>query len=307
MHIVFETILEHHRLLFKCYIQPNLFMQFKVFSSLTYQVFMPSTFIFNVQAAITTHQQIIEEQLTIDSHLQLQPYTTNNGTNRFLGLSVYEPQLFTLQYQAIVDVQHTLIDVFEDIQAYPFIEFSESVVPYLFPSRYCESDKLQKFAFKEFGHIQNKYEQVLCICEWIFEKVEYINGSTNSFTSAFNTITERVGVCRDFAHVGIALCRALSIPARYCSVYAHHLFPPDFHACFEAYIGGKWIFFDPTKLVPVNGMVFINVGKDASTAAFASIYGNSFCTAIEVSCEAIETNFTPYYYQQNVDKVVAYT
>ena len=102
----------------------------------------------------------------------------------------------------------------------------------------------------------------------------------------YDTLTERVGVCRDFAHLGIALCRALTIPARYFTGYAYDLNPPDFHACFEAYIGGEWVFFDPTKLVPVNGLVKIANGRDAGDAAVASIFGKVSSTAIKVNAIA---------------------
>ena len=79
----------------------------------------------------------------------------------------------------------------------------------------------------------------MAINEWIHENVEYVRGSTNSVTSAYDTVTQRTGVCRDFAHLAIALCRALNIPARYFTGYAYELEPPDFHACFECYIGGS--------------------------------------------------------------------
>ena len=84
-----------------------------------------------------------------------------------------------------------------------------------------------------------------------------MRGSTNSDTSAYDTVTQRAGVCRDFAHLGIALCRALNIPARYFTGYAYELDPPDFHACFECYLGGRWMVFDATRLAHLNGLVRI--------------------------------------------------
>ena len=109
--------------------------------------------------------------------------------------------------------------------------------------------------------------------EWIHDNVEYVRGSTNSGTSAYDTVTQRVGVCRDFAHLGIALCRALNIPARYFTGYAYELEPPDFHACFECYIGGEWMVFDATRLAHLNGLVRIASGRDAADTAVASIFG----------------------------------
>jgi transglutaminase-like putative cysteine protease len=91
------------------------------------------------------------------------------------------------------------------------------------------------------------------------------------------------------------LCRALSIPARYVTGYAYDLKPPDFHACFEAYIGGEWVFFDPTKLVAVNGLVKIGSGRDAADAAVASIFGETNHVSIQVGCESLDAGFKPVY------------
>ena len=117
---------------------------------------------------------------------------------------------------------------------------------------------------------------------------------TSPGTSAYDTLIQREGVCKDFAHLGIAFCRALDIPARYFTAYACNLNPPDFHACFEAYIGGNWIFFDPTRSVPINGLVKIANGKDATEAAVASFFGNTNCTYMNVQCNPAEEGFIPY-------------
>ena len=116
------------------------------------------------------------------------------------------------------------------------------------------------------------------ITDWIHDNVEYVRGSTNSETSAYDTVTQRVGVCRDFAHLGIALCRALNIPARYFTGYAYELEPPDIHACFECYIGGTWMVFDATRLAHLNGLVRIAAGRDAADTAVASVFGAARCS-----------------------------
>ncbi len=93
-----------------------------------------------------------------------------------------------------------------------------------------------------------------------------------SATSAYDTVTQCAGVCRDFAHLGIALCRALNIPARYFTGYAYRLDPPDFHACFEAFIGGYWLLFDATKLVAPNALVRIGLGRDATDVSVCTAF-----------------------------------
>ena len=280
-------------------------MKFKVFSELEYQVYIPSTFIFNIQVAKTANQTILEEALAIEPHFELEAFNSQNGT-RFLRLEIKNSINFKIAYNAIVETNYTIIDEHRLQGEVVISKLDAEVIPYLFPSRYCQSDKLQRLATKEFGGITDDYAKVVAIADWIFNNVEYLSGSTNSSTSSLDTISERAGVCRDFAHLGIALCRALSIPARYFTGYAFKLNPPDFHACFEAYVGGNWLFFDATRLIPINGLVKIANGRDAADAAVASIFGNTFCNYINVSCEAIDDNFEPYNYWDNKEGGLCY-
>ena len=112
------------------------------------------------------------------------------------------------------------------------------------------------------------------ICDWIHDNVEYRVGSTQATTTARDVFVQRAGVCRDFAHLGITFCRALNIPARLVVGYARFDEPPpDFHAVFEAYLGGRWVLFDPTRMSPVDRLVRIATGRDAKDVAFATIYG----------------------------------
>jgi transglutaminase-like putative cysteine protease len=279
-------------------------MKFNVFSELEYQVLMPSTFIFNIQLARTPMQSVLEEFIRIDPYYPYEEFKSQDGKTRFIRLQVKDPVTFKISYSATVDCYYRIIDERQILHNGSVEKLEADVIPYLFPSRYCQSDKLQKLAYKEFGKIDNQYLKVLAINEWIYHNVEYVTGSTNSGTSALDTLTERTGVCRDFAHLGIALCRALSIPARYFTGYSYQLFPQDFHACFEAYIGGNWLIFDPTMLVPLNGLIKIANGRDAADASVASIFGDIFCTMIQVNCTCIDNGFQYYDYQANKNKEV---
>lgn len=270
-------------------------MKFQVLSELKYQVYSPTTFIFSIQASRSGNQEIVEESLITDPFIETEEITSTEGASRFIRLKAAADTQFTIEYKAVVDIDYNIIHQRNLSHTVPVNNLDADVMPYLFPSRYCQSDKLQKLASKEFGNIDTAYGKVAAITEWIYNNVEYTSGSTNSNTSAHDTLTERVGVCRDFAHLGIALCRALSIPARYFTGYAYNLNPPDFHACFEAHIGGEWIFFDATKLVPVNGLVRIANGRDAADAAVASIFGNASCTSMNVQCHCDDPAFKPYY------------
>lgn len=281
-------------------------MKFKINSELEYNVLAPSTVIFNIHALRTVHQTVLEEALTISPEIRVEEFTSIHSTNRFMRLQLDQPVKLNLSYKATVDTKYRLLDERDEFKNIPLVQMDAEVIPFLFPSRYCQSDKLQRFAYKEFGRIANVYAKVLAINEWIYQNIEYRSGSTNSHTSAFDTITERVGVCRDFAHLGIAMCRALSIPARYFTGYAFKLNPPDFHACFEAYIGGNWILFDPTKLAPLNGLVKIATGRDAADAAVATFFGNVRCQSLRVECDTMEQGFVPYNYNNSILEGLSY-
>lgn len=281
-------------------------MRFKVFSELSYQVYMPSTFLFNVEAVQTNTQSIIEEQLSININCALEKLVTPSGT-RLVRATINNPVTFTLYYNAIVETNHTIINEHRSVGLTALTTIPQDVIPFLFPSRYCQSDKLQRFAYKLVGNMTDDYAKTVAICDWIFNNIDYISGSTNANTSALDTIAERAGVCRDFAHLGIALCRASSIPARYFTGYAFKLNPPDFHACFEAYINGKWLFFDATRLIPINGLVKIANGLDAADTAVTNIIGSTFFNYIIVGCEAVEENsFQPFYAWENKDSGLCY-
>lgn len=270
-------------------------MKLEVNADLKYTIHSPSTLILNVHALRTQKQTVLEETLSIEPYIKAEELTSEHGENRLLRLEIPKEGDVAISYKAIVDNYYTEVDNTHQ-SIVPVSQLTTSVFPYLYPSRYCQSDKLFRFANGKFGNIENQYLQVLTLTDWIYNNVEYLSGSTNSQTSAYDTVTELQGVCRDFAHLGIALCRALTIPARYFTGYAYKLEPQDFHACFEAYLGNEWVLFDATKLVPLNGLVKIATGRDAADSAVASIFGNVECKSIQVSCTFKEENFEPFYY-----------
>jgi transglutaminase-like putative cysteine protease len=200
-----------------------------------------------------------------------------------------EPCDLQLQYYATVDL-HPEIDDTSGINETGYAQLSNEVLPYLNPSRYCESDRLSRFALRMFGNVAPGFSRVTAICDWIHNNLDYQPGSTGESTSACDVLIERVGVCRDYAHLAIALCRSLCIPARYISGYAVALQPPDFHGFFEAYLGSRWYLFDATRMAPVEGFVRIGTGRDAADASFATIIGEAVLTYISVWAEQMTPN-----------------
>jgi len=280
-------------------------MIFQVSSRLDYLVSFPSTLILNIHAQKTTGQIVSNEQLMIDPQMPWEEIQFDQSDARFVRLETGNVNSLTISYSATVDCAGEVVRA-DAIDMVPVADMDRRAIPYLFPSRYCQSDRLGRLAWDLFGQIANPYEKVLAITNWIHDNVEYVAGTTNSGTSAYDTVTQRTGVCRDFAHLGIALCRALNIPSRYFSGYAYQLQPPDFHACFESYIGGKWMVFDATRLAPLNGLVRIGTGRDAAEAAVASIFGRVQLKSMQVNCQlAPGQNFQPVGPQQLVNQGVS--
>jgi transglutaminase-like putative cysteine protease len=258
-------------------------MLFHVAAQLEYVAKFPSTLILNIHAQRNSSQMVLEEQFSVEPRVKTAEFTADGSDNRFVRIQTGRHKKLAIRYAASVECA---VQTYRagSIEATPVAELSASTIPYLFPSRYCESDRLSRLAWDLFGAIKNPHEKVVAISDWIHENVEYLRGSTTSTTSAYDTVTQRTGVCRDFAHLAIALCRALNIPARYFSGYAFELEPPDFHACVECFIGGSWTVFDPTRLAHLNGLVRIGTGRDAADAAVASIFGAVACTSVAVTC-----------------------
>lgn len=267
-------------------------MKFKVTGHLSYEVDGGSTIISSLHCMLTPGQAVTDESLVTSRPVTYQEMTVGAGNNRFSKFTLDSPGPLSIDYSAVVSTELSRVPQEELLKLDPG-QSPPEVIPYLFPSRYCESDRLREEAARLFPFQDSVYHQVESIVDWISQNVAYVSGSTVEQSSAFTVMESRQGVCRDFAHLGIALCRALTIPARYATVYAYQLEPQDFHACFEAYIGGKWFIFDATGLAPLNGLVRIANGRDASDAAVASLFGNIHGVGLSVTCDCLENNFTP--------------
>jgi len=246
-------------------------MKFTVSCSLSYEVVTETTLILNIEAQRNAGQQVIAEQFSTSQNLVAEAHVVPETGNRYrrMVLPVGQHQI---DYAAEIETSPFIGDPGQIAQL-PVAELPFEVVGHLSPSRYCQSDKLGRFAWRTFGEIADGHEKVTAICNWIFENVDYLEGSSDISTSAYDTFTLRAGVCRDFAHLGITFARALGIPARFVSAYALDLVPQDFHAVFEAYLGDRWYLFDATRLCPIDGIMRIGVGRDAADSAFATYFG----------------------------------
>jgi transglutaminase-like putative cysteine protease len=175
----------------------------------------------------------------------------------------------------------------------PFVEVQElpdATLPFLLPSRYCESDRFMQMAPSLVVERAAGYDQCLAIVNYIRQTVQYVPGSGQQIISASEVNERSQAVCRDMAHLGIALCRALSIPARLVVGYLATLEPMDLHAWFEAYVGGRWYTFDPTQANLQGARVAIAYGRDAADVAIYTQFGNPVTLLrMEVSVERLPT------------------
>ncbi len=251
---------------------------------LHYEITAPTTFLFNLMAAKTDRQFIVNELLQLSPSVPLETFELGLSRNRVHRVRL-EPCDFHLHHEGVVNL-NAEVDPAQNLTEQPYRELPPEVLPYLNPSRFCESDMLYNFAMGEFGSLAPGYSRVSAICDWTFNHIAYTPGSTDSRTTARDVLVQRQGVCRDFAHLAISLCRGLSIPARYVSGYAVNLQPPDFHGFFEAYLGERWYLFDATRLAPISGLVRIADGHDAADVPFATLMGTAELKSINVWANA---------------------
>lgn len=258
---------------------------------LHYEVRSSTVFLFQIAAAATDHQQVVSEQLSFEPSLPFETCLISHEGNQ-LQRVVVEPCELQISYRATVELAPD-IDTSTEVGESNVSQMPADVLTYLNPSRYCESDLLARFAFEEFGQLPRGFGRVQQICDWVNDHLDYTSGSTNSSTTAADVLLQRTGVCRDYAHLAITLCRGVGIPARYVAGYAVDLQPPDFHGFMEAFLGGNWYLFDPTQLAPISGLVRIGVGRDAADVSFATLTGDSLMTDKQVWAAAATRPFLP--------------
>jgi transglutaminase-like putative cysteine protease len=246
-------------------------MKFSVGSELIYTAMRDTTLVLNIEVQRIAGQQLFREEFSVTPQTASESHELAETKNRYRRLHL-NPGRYTIRYSAQVETQ-PFVNPPGDVGEVAVSDLPLDVMTYLFPSRYCPSDQLGRFAWRQFGDLPAGHAKVDAICDWIHDHVDYLEGSSNASTSAHDTFTTRSGVCRDFAHLGITIWRALGIPARFVSAYGWKLEPQDFHAVFEAYLAGRWYLFDPTRLSPPEGIIRIGVGRDAADTAFATWFG----------------------------------
>jgi transglutaminase-like putative cysteine protease len=198
-----------------------------------------------------------------------------NWCTRFLA----PPGRVTISADALVNDTGAPDVVALDAMQHPVETLPSDALVFLLGSRYCETDRLSETAWRLFGSAPAGWGRVQAVCDFVHRHIEFSYSHARSTRTAWEALEERKGVCRDFAHLAVAFCRCLNIPARYCTGYLGDMgLPPpyapmDFAAWFEAYLGGNWYTFDPRNNVPRIGRVLIARGRDAADVAITTTFG----------------------------------
>jgi len=244
---------------------------FHIDCELSYDVEQQTVFLLNILAPDTIDQHVVAESLTTSPPLFAEYLYDQWALNRLLRIDAPAGRL-NVRYLANVEIEREGTD--PAAKELPVARLPGDVLPYLLPTRYCEADLLLPLALRKFGMLARGSQRVESVCQWIRDSVDYLIGTSPPHATSRDTLAGRAGVCRDFAHLAISLSRALNIPARFVTGYARYADPPaDFHAVFEAYLGDRWQLFDPTRLSPVEDLVRIGTGRDASEVAFSTFFG----------------------------------
>jgi transglutaminase-like putative cysteine protease len=242
-----------------------------------YEAVDPTHIVLMIQPRENETTRILSESLEIHPNIAVDEYEdAHRNTVRRFELPRGRT---TIRHDALVSVSslrenHDIVDLPLTVK-----EMSPAILRYTLPSRYCDSDRLMNFAFDKFGQVPHGLQRVQAICDWAHQNIEYRWGSGSPHVSASEVISSGFGICRDFAHVAIALCRCFNLPARYVTGHLPDVAcldagsPMDFHAYLQVYLGGRWNSFDARFNTSRIGRIDIACGFDAVECAFSTLYG----------------------------------
>jgi transglutaminase-like putative cysteine protease len=258
----------------------------RVGCDLTFECHATVTALLIVRPRSAPAHRIWKEELHFDANSPHEEFTDTFGN--LVQRVTLAPGLNHIRHDALVKIT-TAYDRPAQLGDPASIDtLPSNLLRYTLPSRYCDSDKLLDFAWAHFGNIADGSARVQAICDWLHENIEYRFGSGRPDISAYEIIERGFGVCRDFAHCMVALCRTFNLPARYVTGHLPDIghvdpgSPMDFHAYAEVYLGERWITFDARYNEPRIGRITIAHGLDAVDSAFSTTYGQARLSNFEV-------------------------
>jgi len=267
-------------------------MEIRVGYELIYECPQPTPMILTLHIHFTRASDIVyPDHLKTDPSVPLAGYRDSFGN--WCTRIVAPSGRIRLSASAIVKDSGTPDPVVAGAYQHQIQELPEETLLFLLGSRYCETDRLSETAWTLFGHAPLGWARVQAICDFVHSHIKFGYEHARPTKSAFDVFSERTGVCRDYAHLAIAFCRCLNIPARYCTGYLGDIgVPPppepmDFAAWIEVYLGGAWHVFDPRNNQRRIGRVLVARGRDAADVAIASTFGPATLTNFSVVTEEV--------------------
>lgn len=258
-----------------------------------YEVAAESPAIVQVRPRTDSHHRLLTESWETQPRLPLDEYEDiyGNSVKRLMML----PGELALRYDALCAVPAAGDPDGSGTPQLAVEELPGETLHFLLPSRYCLSDQLMTVAWELFGGSPPGWERVQAICDWVHANVRFQYGTSTPLTTSADVFRDRVGVCRDFAHLGVTFCRAMNIPARYVFGYLPDIgIPPDpnpmdFAAWMEVYLGDRWWTFDPRNNQSRIGRVLIGRGRDALDVAMLTTYGSAAFRSMTVWADQVES------------------
>ncbi|KQN93286.1 transglutaminase [Sphingomonas sp. Leaf231] len=244
-------------------------MRLSIEAMLDYGFPAPADVLLQIEVAARPDQLLEKQALMIESDHPIRAVAGEDGIGQRCW--AHAEGRLVAHYSATVVIDRPVLPI-GDLPATPAAYLPATTIPYLFPSRYCESDRFENFVRRTFAGLQGG-ALAQALAEWVRENLEYMPGPPGA--GALHTFAERRGVCRDYAHLLVALARAAEIPARCASVYAPDVDPQDFHAVAELWLDGAWHLLDATGMARPDEMALVGVGRDATDIAFMTIFGTA--------------------------------
>jgi len=262
-------------------------MRIRVGFEMIYDCPQPTPMIFNVNVHHTRVSDLVgRDDVLIDPPVRMTAYRDSFGN---WCTRIVAPQGRTRIFADAIVNDSGLADVIvTEAQQVPVQDLPEEALQFLLGSRYCETDRLSETAWKLFGQTPTGWGRVQAICDYVHRHITFGYEHARMTRTALEAFYDKTGVCRDYAHLAVAFCRCVNIPARYCTGYLGDIDAPppygpmDFSAWFEAFLGGHWYTFDARNNTPRIGRVLIARGRDACDVAISTAFGPTTLTSFRV-------------------------
>jgi transglutaminase-like putative cysteine protease len=264
-------------------------MKLRVGYELVYECPQPTPMLLMLNTHFSHAPQIIvADVLAVDPPVPIAQY--RDGFGNLCSRLVAPQGRIALSTSALLEVSGEMERIPGSGEQHPVEELPDECLVFLLGSRYCETDRLSNIAWSLFGGTPLGWRRVQAICDYVHDRITFDYQSARPTKSAFEAYTEQRGVCRDYAHLAIAFCRCMNIPARYCTGYLGDIGVPvigvmDFSAWFEAYLDGQWYVFDARNNIPRIGRVLIARGRDATDVPIANTFGPAALVGFTVVSE----------------------